>query len=90
MKKRVGVAVWVNHLRSVRHLKRFGNIHFVSKRYKYVVMYVDFDELETTIDQLSRLHFVTKVERSYRDELPTEFSNVKGKRNEEFEYQVEI
>lgn len=90
MKKRVGIAVWINHLRSVRHLKRFGNIHFVSKRYKYVVLYVDFDQLESTMDQLARLNFVTKVERSYRDELPTEFSSAKNKRNEEFEYQVEI
>lgn len=90
MKKRVGVAVWVNHLRTVRHLKRFGNIHFVSKRYKYVVMYVDFDQLEETIQQLNRLNFVTKVEPSYRHELPTEFSSAKGERSKEFEYQVEV
>ncbi len=88
MRRRVGVAVWVNSIRTVRHLKRFGNIHFVSKRYKYVVLYVDADQLDETMGHMKRLNFVTNVEPSYRHEIPTEYQNEKQDRSKEFNYQV--
>ncbi len=88
MRKRVGVAVWVSSIKTVRHLKRFGNIHFVSKRYKYVVIYVDADTREETMGQMSRLNFVTNVEPSYRHEIPTEYNSKKFEKMKELEYQV--
>lgn len=90
MRKRVGVAVWVNNIRTVRHLKRYGNIHYVSKRYKYVVMYVDAEQLEESMLQMKRLNFVTNVEPSYRHQIPTEYQSGKPERKKEVEYQVGI
>lgn len=90
MRKRVGVAVWVNSIRTVRHLKRFGNIHFVSKRYKYVVLYVDANDLNDAIGHIRRLNFVTNVEPSYRHEIPTEYQSGKHERVKDLDYTIGI
>lgn len=48
LNERQGIIVWVYSLRHLKTLKRFGLIHYVSKRMKYVVIYVDKSEVETT------------------------------------------
>jgi uncharacterized protein YlbG (UPF0298 family) len=90
MKKRVGLAVWVNNIRTVRHLKRFGNIHYVSKRFKYVVLYVDADLVEEIEKQLGSLRFVTRFERSYRHEIPTVYQNSKQDHAKDYDYRVGV
>ncbi|WP_339061636.1 YlbG family protein [Tepidibacillus marianensis] len=67
--KRAGLVIWVNDLRAARNLERTGNIHFISRRLKYVVMYINERDLRKTISYLERLPFVQKVERSYRSEI---------------------
>ncbi|WP_414840341.1 YlbG family protein [Carnobacterium sp. TMP28] len=60
----------------MKTLKRFGLIHYVSKRMKYVVIYVNRTELETTIRKLKELHFVRQVEPSYRPLINMDFKEV--------------
>lgn len=86
--KRIGLAVWVKNRRSARQLKRFGNIHYISKRMNYVSMYVNADEIEQKIRQIQKLHFVTKVERSYRHEIPTEYANSLPDKAKEYDYRM--
>lgn len=38
---RQAIVVWMNHLKQVRSLKRFGNVHYVSRKLKYAVLYCD-------------------------------------------------
>lgn len=73
--KRQGVIIWVYTLRQLKNLRRFGYIHYVSNRLKYVVMYVNQDVIEEKIKQLSNLHYVRKVEPSYRPEIDMTFKN---------------
>lgn len=87
--KRLGLAVWIKNPRVAKNLRRFGSIHFVSKRLNYVSMYVEASEIEETIKMLEKLHFVTKVERSHRHEIPTEYNNSKPDKAKEFDYQLE-
>lgn len=87
--KRLGLAVWIKNPRVAKNLRRFGSIHFVSKRLNYVAMYVEADEIDDTIKTLEKLHFVTKVERSHRHEIPTEYNNSKPDKAKEFDYQLE-
>lgn len=72
--KRQGLIVWINHVKSARVLERYGSVHYVSRKLRYAVMYVDKDGLEETMAQLEKLNFVKKVELSYRGELKTEYS----------------
>jgi len=67
--KRAGLVIWVNDIRAARNLERIGNIHFISRRLKYVVMYINEKDLRKTISYLEKLPFVQKVERSYRTEI---------------------
>ncbi len=87
--KRLGLAVWIKNSRVAKNLRKFGTIHYVSKRLNYVSMYVDANEIEDTIKTLEKLHFVTKVERSHRHEIPTEYNNSKPDKAKEFDYQLE-
>lgn len=72
--KRQGLIVWIHNVKSARVLERYGSVHYVSRKLRYAVMYVDKDGLEATIAQIEKLNFVKKVELSYRGELKTEYS----------------
>jgi uncharacterized protein YlbG (UPF0298 family) len=87
--RRIGLAVWIKHPRLAKNLRRFGTVHFVSKRLQYVSMYVDANELDDTIRTLEKMHFVLKVEKSYRHEIPTEYNNSKPDKAKEYDYQLE-
>ncbi len=74
-----GMAVWLNQLRRARHLRKFGNVHYVSERMRYAILYVDEDQAEETISKLNRLNYVKKVEPSYQHELDAYFQSISRK-----------
>ncbi|PTM59718.1 YlbG family protein [Desmospora activa] len=72
--ERLGLAVWVKDLKAARSLGRMGNIHYMSKRLKYVFMYIDGHKADQMIQRIERLHYVSHVDRSLRREWTTEFN----------------
>lgn len=72
--KRLGLAVWMKDLRKARSLERLGNIHFISKRLKYVYMYVDQHSADQLIRQIERQPFVKRVDPSKRNQITLDFS----------------
>jgi len=72
--KRVGLIVWVNDIRTAKNLERLGSLHYVSKRLKYVLLYINETDFRKTKSYLEKLSFVKKVELSYRKEITTDFS----------------
>lgn len=77
---RTGLILWVSDLKHTKHLEKFGTIHYVSKRMHYVVLYVNADKAEEATKAIQKLSFVKKIERSYRNEIRTEYnSNVPDK-----------
>ncbi|QQE72933.1 DUF2129 domain-containing protein [Brevibacillus composti] len=87
--RRLGLAVWVKNTRAAKNLRKFGTIHYVSKRLNYVSMYVDAAQIDETIRVLERLHFVTRIERSHRHEIPIEYNNAKPDKAKEYDYKQE-
>lgn len=71
---RTGFIVWVSDLKAARALERFGSVHFMSRKLHYVVLYMNSEREEESLRQMNRLSYVRKVERSYRSEIPTEYS----------------
>lgn len=61
--KRRGLIVWVYSLKQLKNLKKFGLLHYVSRRMKYVVLYLNEETLEETEERIRKLHFVRNVER---------------------------
>lgn len=69
MKERISLSVWLYSLKQVRQLRRYGMIYHISKRMKYVVLYLDEAQLESTVKALNELRFVRKVDVSPRKQL---------------------
>ncbi|WP_174880849.1 DUF2129 domain-containing protein, partial [Metabacillus niabensis] len=64
--KRQGIVVWLHSLKHVKMLRKFGNVHYVSKRLKYVVLYCNIDVVEQTLQKLSTYSFVKLADPSYK------------------------
>ncbi|GKQ42817.1 hypothetical protein RD055328_07400 [Companilactobacillus sp. RD055328] len=78
---RKGLIIWMYSLRGQKSLKNLGNVYYVSKKMKYAVMYVDKKNLEATIEKISKMRFVKKVELSLRDEIDMDFETKIGASN---------
>ncbi|MDQ0253841.1 uncharacterized protein YlbG (UPF0298 family) [Evansella vedderi] len=87
---RVGLAIWVQSLKQVKQLRRFGHIHYTSRKMKYVVMYCDGENVEETMVKLRSLHFVKEVSMSMRPWLKTEYQNSVPDKEKEYDYKMGI
>ncbi|WP_096199235.1 YlbG family protein [Bacillus sp. FJAT-45350] len=87
---RQGVAVWLHSLKYARQLRKFGNVHYISKKMKYVVLYCNQDTIDDTIQRLNSLHFVKEVEISMRPFIKTEYQNAKPDKAKEYDYRMGI
>lgn len=81
--ERSGIIVWLHDPKAARNLDRYGNIHYISKKMNYVVLYVNANRLDENMKVIQNLPYVKKVERSLRDEIPTEYNS---KSNEKIKY----
>lgn len=88
--QRQGIIVWLYTLKQAKMLRKFGNVHFVSKKLKYVVLYCNQDEIETLTEKLQSYSFVKKVEPSYKPFLRMEFENSKPDKAKEYDYKMGI
>ncbi|GIN91486.1 YlbG family protein [Siminovitchia terrae] len=86
--KRQGLIVWLYNLKNTKMLRRYGNVHFVSKRMKYAVLYCNQNEFEALSEKLESLPFIKKVEPSYKSDLKTEFENAKPDKAKEYDYRI--
>jgi len=73
--ERSGYIIWVSDVKAARNLEKYGSVHYISKRMHYVVMYVNADRADEIMKNIRRLSYVRKIERSYRNELKTEYSS---------------
>lgn len=88
--KRQGVAIWLHSLKNVRQLRKYGNIHYVSKKMKYVILYCDQNEVEALVSRLKSFPFVKKVEVSKLPFVSTEYKNAKPDKAKEYDYRMGI
>ena len=75
MIERSGLIIWVNDIKAARNLERFGSLHYISKKMNYAVLYIHASKVEETTRNLFKLPYVKKVEKSYRNEIKTEYSS---------------
>ncbi|MDR7076405.1 uncharacterized protein YlbG (UPF0298 family) [Neobacillus niacini] len=88
--QRQGLVVWLYSLKQAKMLRRFGNVHYVSKKLKYVVLYCNQDELEVVMEKINSFSFVKKVEPSYKPFLKMEFENSAPDKAKEYDYKMGI
>ena len=87
---RQGIIAYVHTLKQVKMLRRFGNIHYVSKKMKYVVLYTNMEDVEATVDKLKTYSFIKKVEVSQKPFIKTDYENSKPDKAKEYDYKMGI
>nr|WP_028789382.1 YlbG family protein [Tetragenococcus muriaticus] len=78
MQKRRGLIVWVYSLKQLKNLRRYGFVHYVSQKMKYIVLYVNEEDTQKSIEKLNRLHFVRSVDISHRPDIDMNFAEKIG------------
>lgn len=72
--ERTGYIIWVSDLKAARTLDKYGTVHYMSRKMHYVVMYMNSERSEEVVRNIQRLPFVKRIERSFRNEIKTEYS----------------
>ncbi len=88
MQERQGLIVYIHQLKHAKSLRKYGHVHYISRKLKYVVIYCNRQEIEGTINKIQRLPFVKDVVESFRPFLKTEFENAKPDKAKEYDYKV--
>ena len=88
--QRQGIIVWLYSLKQAKMLRRFGNVHYVSRKLKYVVLYCNQEEVETLMQKIGSYSFVKKVEPSFKPFIKMEFENAVPDKAKEYDYKMGI
>jgi uncharacterized protein YlbG (UPF0298 family) len=88
MRDRQGLIVYVHHLKQAKSLRKYGHVHFISRRLKYAVLYMDQEVIESTKNKLSKLPYVKQVLESQRPFLKTEYENAKPDKAKEYDHKI--
>lgn len=88
--KRQGLIVWFQHMKNMKHIKRYGNLIHVSKRLKYAVIYVNQENIDEVEKKLLRHSFISKVDRSYKPFIRTDYENSKPDEAKSYDYKMGI
>lgn len=88
--ERQGIFVWFQHRRNISQIKRYGHIIYVSHKMRYLLLYVNRDEIDEKEAQLKNLPFVIKLERSYKPYLKTSFENAIPDQAKMYDYKSDM
>lgn len=76
--KRCGMAVYIKNLKNIRQLRYYGTIYYVSKKMKYVMLYVDEDKKDEVAQALEKQNFVRKVWLSEKPNIKVDYQKERG------------
>ncbi len=75
--ERQGLIVWLHSLKNIKSLHRYGNVHYISRRLRYAVIYCDQEKAEQVTADLEKISSVKMVEPSHRHEIKLVFEGKK-------------
>lgn len=67
--QRCGLIVWVKNINDQKRLYQYGDVAYVSKKMRYVYLYVNKEQKNDLKNQLKKLNFVRKVTESQFENL---------------------
>lgn len=89
-KKRQSIIVWFQHRKNIKHIKKHGNLIYVSSKLRYAVLYVDQEDIDSISEKVGKLPFVKKVDVSQRPFLNTDYENAKPDKAKIYDYKMGI
>lgn len=75
---RRSLIVYFYSMKQINTLRRYGSLQYVSRKMKYAVLYVDDNNIEDTMKNVDKLHFVRSVVKSYRPDVEMNFAEKIG------------
>lgn len=88
MINRQGIIVYLHHLKQAKSFRKYGHVHYISRKMKYIILYCNKEEVESIISKVERLPSVKKVLPSYRPFVKTEYENAKPDKAKEYDYKT--
>lgn len=88
--KRQSIIVWFQHRKNIKHIKKHGNLIYVSSKLRYAVLYVDQAEIDVISEKLLKLPFISKIVESQRPFLNTDYENAKPDKAKMYDYKMGI
>ncbi|WP_395319010.1 YlbG family protein [Fructilactobacillus frigidiflavus] len=61
---RTELLVSIFSLKQAKNLKKFGDVRFISKKMHYVILFVDCEQIEATIEEIKKQRYVKRVEKT--------------------------
>jgi uncharacterized protein YlbG (UPF0298 family) len=87
---RQGMIVYLHSTKNARALRKYGNIHYVSKKMKYVVLYCAMENIQELQEKVNQLPFVKDVKLSYKPFIRTEYDSASREKEKEYDYNFGI
>ncbi|MGT2949827.1 hypothetical protein BU202_00680 [Streptococcus cuniculi] len=81
--ERVSLAVYLHYNRDARKLNQYGDIIYHSRRLRYLLLYVNQENVDNLMTSLKKEKFVKKVIPSHLKELDTNFVGSLWRQEEE-------
>lgn len=88
--KRQGIIVWFQHRKNLKHIKKYGNLLYVSRKLRYAVLYINQNELETTMEKMLKLPFISRIDPSHRPFIKTDYENAMPDEAKQYDYKIGI
>ncbi|MFD1928982.1 YlbG family protein [Sporosarcina siberiensis] len=88
MVDRQGIIIYLHHLRQAKSFRKYGHVHYISRKMKYVVLYCDKEDIDAVINKVERLPSVKKVVPSYKPLVKTFYENAKPDKAKEYDYKT--
>lgn len=88
MIKRQSIIIYLHNLRQAKALRKYGHVHYISRKMKYVVLYCNQEEVPAIIRKVEQLSYVKKIEPSYRPFIKTTYENAKPDKAKEYDYKI--
>lgn len=73
IKERIGLAVYLYYNRDARKLSKLGDMVYHSRRFKYLIIYIDKEQEAAVLESLKSMKFVKKVKPSVLDAIDMNF-----------------
>lgn len=70
---RVSLAVYLYYNRDARKLNKFGELFYHSKKLRYILLYVNAEEVDETVSLIQKQKFVKRVLPSKLDDIDQNF-----------------
>lgn len=71
--ERLGMSVYLYYNRDARKLYKYGDVHYHSRRLRYLVIYVNKEDIVSVSKEIKHLKFVKDVRLSAIDDIDQDF-----------------